>query len=133
MSRFIINNKEDKTEEVEFRRAWNGKLPNIDRYISWLSSKGFLTKSETQRKDVLYRQYYRWYNDGDLPSSLRSKGFSKPDMPSKYRTVDSMHYSGEYQLELLVDEFTRKILNKYLTKYGRKAYRNDMKLGFLQL
>ena len=84
-------------------------------------SKGILTKSEQSQKDSIFRQYYRWYNDGDFPRGLSSKGISKGMGDEQV----------EKALEEMVEEFMKKILNKYTGKYDRREFHIDTLLGDL--
>jgi hypothetical protein len=102
-------------------RAWSGKLANLDNLFSWMYSKGILSKGEKAEKDKIFNQYYRWYNDGDFPPSLRAKGFSK------WMGDDKI----EQALESLIEEFMKKILNKYTGKYDRREFHIDTLLGDL--
>lgn len=108
MSRSILINPEDKTTDVEFRKAWNSKLVNIDKYISWLSSKGFLTKGEKQRKDYFIDNI----TDGIMMVIFQQlfvlKVFLRTIWTSRYRTENTLKYSGEYQLELIIDDLSVK-------------------------
>ena len=80
-------------------RAWSGKLSNIDNLLSWMYDKGILNKSEQGEKDRKFREYYRWYNDGDRPSGLTG---SDADIES--------------YLERSIDDFIKKVLTKYAGK-----------------
>jgi hypothetical protein len=96
-------------------RAWSGKIENIDNLLSWMYAKGIINKGEQAEKDRRFREYYRWYNDGDYPRGLK-------DVP-RIKV-------GEY-LEKSVEEFIKKILAKYAGKYDRKDFRIDTLLGDL--
>jgi len=100
------------------RRAWNGKLKNIDALMSWMYSKGILTATEQKQKDKVFSQYYRYYNDGDIPAALKVKGISKMDV--KY-TPDKV----EKELEEYLETFIKKILGKYLPKIDRVEFKYD--------
>lgn len=117
---------ESKTNETLYEasfggRAWSGKLSNIDNLFSWMYEKGIITKSEQKEKDRVFRQYYRYYNDGDFPRALSSLGISK--------------YAGkttvENALEQYLEGYIKKILAKYAGKYDRTDFRIDTLLSDL--
>lgn len=99
-------------------RAWEGRIKHIDNLMSWMYDKGILTKTEQASKDVIFRQYYRFYNDGDLPRALANKGFSKHDMKYDKKKI-------EKALEDYLEDFIKKMLGKYLPKIDRKEFRID--------
>jgi hypothetical protein len=96
-------------------RAWSGKIKNIDNLLSWMYDKGILNKTEQAEKDRTFRQYYRYYNDGDIPQGL--SGLSDEKI--------------ELHIEKKVEEFIKKILAKYTGKYDRRDFRIDTLLGDL--
>jgi hypothetical protein len=102
-------------------RAWSGQIANIDKLLSWMYDKGILNKGEKAEKDTRFRQYYRYYNDGDFPAGLKSKGISKWSEPAKITSA----------LEQYIEEFIKKVLAKYTGKYDRKDFRIDTLLGDL--
>ena len=114
---FVYENEVNETlhEASSAGRAWNGKIKNIDNLMSWMYDKGIMNKGEQAEKDRKFREYYRWYNDGDYP-----RGFAnRPDsIVEKY-------------LENSIEEFIKKILAKYAGKYDRKDFRVDTLLGDL--
>jgi hypothetical protein len=95
-------------------RAWSGKIKNVDNLLSWMYDKGILTKAEQAEKDRVFREYYRYYNDGDRPDGMTGK--------------DS---DIELQLEQRVEGFIKKVLAKYTGKYNRRDFRVDTLLGDL--
>lgn len=114
---FIYENEVNETlhEASQAGRAWSGKLENIDNLMSWMYSKGIINKGEQAEKDKTFREYYRYYNDGDIPRSMR--GMKDEDI--------------ELNIEKKVEEFIKKILAKYTGKYDRKDFRIDTLLGDL--
>jgi len=96
-------------------RAWSGKIENIDNLLSWMYDKGILNKGEQAEKDRRFREYYRWYNDGDRPRGVNGK--------------DS---DIEEYLEKSVEEFIKRVLAKYTGKYDRRDFRLDTLLGDLK-
>jgi hypothetical protein len=113
---------EEFVNEASFSgRAWAGKLENLDKLFAWLYDKEILNKGEQAKKDSIFRQYYRWYNDGDFPKGLSSKGISK------YQGDDKI----ERALEDQIEEFMKQILNKYTGKYDRKEFHLDTLLADL--
>jgi hypothetical protein len=96
-------------------RAWSGKIKNIDNLMSWMYDKGIINKGEQAEKDRVFREYYRYYNDGDIPRGL--SGMSKESV--------------ELHIEKKVEEFIKKVLAKYTGKYDRRDFRIDTLLGDL--
>ena len=76
--------------------------------------KDILTATDKQEKDKVFRQYYRYYNDGDLPAALRVKGISKYNEKRV-----------EEELEKYLEAFIKKMLAKYLPKIDRTEFRYD--------
>ena len=101
--------------EAKARNAWNGKIKHIDSLLAWMYDKDILTKTEKDEKDRVFRSYYRYYNDGDFPRALSSKGLSK------YSPEDKV----ENALEEYLNNFIKKILSKYAGKYSKKEFRYD--------
>ena len=87
-------------------RAWSGKIKNIDNLLSWMYDKGILNKTEQAEKDRTFRQYYRYYNDGDIPQGMRFDSEEKIELA----------------IEQKVEEFIKKILAKYTGKYDRRTW-----------
>jgi len=108
--------------EAKKGRAWSGKINQIDGLMSWLYDKDILGKGEKNKKDSIFRQYYRYYNDGDFPRALSSKGIGKYNHPDQI----------ENALEELLDDFIKKILTKYLPKINRTEFRYDQALSELK-
>lgn len=104
------------------RRAWNNKLSKIDKILAWMYDKDILTATDKKRKDKVFYQYYRYYNDGDMPAALKVKGFSK--------------WSGdeyvEKELEKYLETFIKEMLSKYLPRVNRSAFRLDTLISELQ-
>lgn len=96
-------------------RAWSGKIENVDNLMSWMYDRGIINKGEQAEKDRTFRQYYRYYNDGDIPQTMR--GMKDEEI--------------ELAIEAKVEEFIKKILAKYTGKYDRKDFRVDTLLGDL--
>ena len=114
---FIYESEVNETlhEASQAGRAWSGKIANIDNLMSWMYDKGILNKGEQAEKDGRFREYYRWYNDGDYPRGLKG-------MPDK---------KVEEYLENRIEEFIKKVLAKYAGKYDRKDFRVDTLLADL--
>jgi len=96
-------------------RAWSGKIKNIDNLMSWMYDKGILNKGEQDEKDRKFREYYRWYNDGDTPSGV----YGKDEEIEAY-------------LEKSIEGFIKKVLAKYTGKYDRRDFRIDTLLSDLK-
>jgi hypothetical protein len=96
-------------------RAWEGKLENLDNLFSWMYRKGILSSYDKERKDEIFREYYRFYNDGDTPKGIEiERGESTEDA-----------------LERTLDDFMKEILANYAGKYDRRKFRFDQLLSEL--
>lgn len=104
--------------EAKPSRAWNGNIKRIDSLLQWMYSKDVLTATEKKQKDTIFNQYYRFYNDGDLPRALANKGFSKYDMKYDSKKIETA-------LEEYLETFIKTILKKYLPKVDRAEFRID--------
>jgi hypothetical protein len=96
-------------------RAWSGKIKNIDNLMSWMYDKGIINKTEQAEKDRIFREYYRYYNDGDMPRGMQ---YASDDKVEEY-------------IERKVEEFIKKVLAKYTGKFDRRDFRIDTLLGDL--
>lgn len=96
-------------------RGWNGKIKKIDSILSWMYDQNILTATEKKKKDSVFRQYYRYYNDGDFPTALKVKGISKR---SGEKVVET-------ELEKYLETFIKEMLAKYLPKVNRREFRLD--------
>ena len=125
-----IENKIEKflNEVSKPRRGWSGKLSRIDALLAWMYDKGILTKGEKAEKDKIFRQYYRYYNDGDLPGAMRKQGHS---LIKKGKYSKGMDQDGEEALEKYLEAFIKKILGKYMSKIDRSEFRIDKAIGDL--
>lgn len=106
--RDILNN-EPALNEAKVQRAWSGKLKQVDALLSWMYEKDILNKGEKAKKDSLFRKYYRFYNDGDMPRGMQMKPKDQVAL----------------MLEEEIEEFIKKIISKYTSKIDRKGYRLD--------
>lgn len=106
----------EQLDEAKARRAWGNKLKKIDQLMWWMYDKGILTKTEQKKKDSVFHQYYRYYNDGDMPAALKTKGYSKWDNPKRVETA----------LEEYLEGFIKQMLGKYLPRVDRAEFRTDM-------
>lgn len=111
-------------EEAKAARAWNGKLNKIDELLQWMYSNDILNKGEKSQKDTLFNQYYRYYNDGDMPRNLSDEFGNRL---SKWDGKEKV----EIALELKLEEFIKKILSKYLGKIDRGLVNIDTQLSKL--
>ena len=107
-----MTNVQSITDTVKVGRAWNNRLNNINELLSWMYEENILNKTLKAKKDRIFRTYYRYYNDGDIP-----KG---------YKGVDKV-WTEKY-LENIVNELIAEILRKTHGKYDRKDFRNSRKL-----
>lgn len=89
------------------------KMKNIDDLFSWLYDKDILTQTDKNKKDSLFRKYYRYYNDGDFPRGV--KGVTRWDHPTDIAKA----------LEDQAEEFIKYVLAKYVGRYDR----NDFKIS----
>ena len=114
---FLFESEVNETlhEASQAGRAWSGKLTNVDNLMSWMYDKGIMNKTEQAEKDRTFREYYRYYNDGDIPRSMR--GMKDEEI--------------ELNIEKKVEEFIKKILAKYTGKFDRRDFRVDTLLGDL--
>lgn len=109
-------------EESKPGRAWNGRLEKIDELLKWMYSTDVLNKGEKAKKDVLFNQYYRYYNDGDMPKGLKTPEGARV---SKWHGDDIAAAALEYKLE----EFIKKVLTKYLGSVDRGLFSIDSQLS----
>jgi hypothetical protein len=114
---------DESIDEAKAGRAWEGKIKNIDNLLSWMYDKGIMGKGDMGAKDSLFRQYYRYYNDGDFPGSLKSRGFNS------YMPAEKIAAA----LEELIEDYIKKILSKYSGKFTRSDFHYDMLLKDLNL
>ena len=110
--------REFLNEAAHPRRAWSGKLEKIDKLLAWMYEKDILSKGDQKRKDSIFNAYHRYYNDGDFPRILSTRGFNKYQDKTKIETA----------LENIIDEFLKEMLTKYLPKVDRTTYRLDQTL-----
>jgi len=118
----MLNFTEFVTEKLEPGRAWNGKIKNIDNLLSWMYDNDILTKKDKKKKDSLFRQYYRYYNDGDFP-----RGVGKKAGISSYSNSSVI----AMELEVQITAFIKEILSKYSGKYDRTQFRYSQLLSEL--
>ena len=111
-------------EEAKAGRAWNGRLNKIDELLQWMYSNDILNKGEKAQKDALFHQYYRYYNDGDMPRNLSNEFGNRL---SKWSGKEKI----EVALEMKLEEFIKKILSKYLGKIDRGLVNIDTQIGKL--
>lgn len=109
-------------EDVKPRRGWN-HMKKIDELLAWMYTKNILTKGEKAKKDSIFRQYYRYYNDGDFPRALSAKGISKWNG----KEVVERH------LEMMLDDFIKPVLAKYLPSVDRTEFRLAKALEAVQM
>lgn len=101
------------TEASTPQRAWDGKLKKIDALLAWMYDKDILTKTEKAKKDTVFRAYYRYYNDGDIP-----KGISGVNRHTPKEEVAKA-------LEAYLETFIKSILSKYLPRVDRTEFHVD--------
>jgi len=102
----------DRNQNTKVQRAWNNRLSGINNLLYWMYATDVLNKGEKAKKDSIFRQYYRFYNDGDTPRGvLRKYGISA------YNTKVVAN-----RLEQYLEDFVCSILDKYKGKYDKTAY-----------
>ena len=102
----------ERHQNTKVRRAWNNRLDGINNLLFWMYKTDVLNKGEKAKKDSIFRQYYRYYNDGDAPRGvLRKYGISVYNKELL-----------EKRLEQYLEDFVCVILNKYKGKYDKTAY-----------
>lgn len=104
-------------------RAWNRGLEKIDKLLYWMYEKDILSATDKAKKDTVFYQYYRYYNDGDIPAALKRQGFSK----------NSNKIEVETALEEYLETFIKKMLSKYLPVVDRKTFRIDNAIEALSM
>jgi len=119
----LINELLELNEASVARRAWDGKLKRIDALLGWMYDQKILTATDRARKDKVFRQYYRYYNDGDMPAALKNKGLSKWDRKDRVQLA----------LEEYLEEFIKEMLQKYMPKADRKTFRIDKAIADLSV
>jgi len=107
-------------------RAWSGKLKHIDNLLSWMYDKNIMTAGEKKKKDSLFNQYYRWYNDGDLPRGFGEYRNTKSKYSHSY--PQSVNDRVEKHIEKEIEDFIKKILGKYSGKIDRGNFRYDKQI-----
>lgn len=105
-------------EATKSRRFWEGRLKEIAKLLSWMYNKDILTKTEKKKQDLIFSQYYSYYNDGNFPKALELRGISEHDARKKI----------EAALEEYLEGFIKEILSKYLAKVDRTHFRYDKAL-----
>lgn len=116
----------ENIQEAKTGRANRGRLENIDKLLSWMYEKDILNKGEKSKKDTLFYQYYRFYNDGDIPKGLKDdKGVTFTKYSNRERVANA--------LESKLEEFIRKILSKYISKIDRSDYRLDQAIKDIEI
>lgn len=106
--------------ETKPGRAWNGRLEKIDELLRWMYDKDILTKGEKSKKDMLFNQYYRYYNDGDMPRNL-----SNEHGPIRKWHDDDVIANA---LETKLEDFIKGILSKYTGKIDKGMFHIDTQL-----
>lgn len=96
---------------VKIGRAWNGNLKNIDKLLWWMYEVDILNKTEKAEKDRVFRSYYRYYNDGDIPRGYLGE------------SDDTI----QIQLEFKIERYIKKILKKYKNKINHKEFWDYLK------
>lgn len=114
--RDMLNQNTEELNEAKVQRAWSGKLKQVDALLSWMYDKDILNKGEKAKKDSLFRKYYRFYNDGDIPRGMKIKPKDQVAL----------------MLEEEIEEFIKTILSKYTSKIDRKDFCLDKQLSELK-
>lgn len=112
---------DDFVNEVKAGRAWEGRLKRIDQLLAWMYDKGILSKRDKAKKDSLFNQYYRYYNDGDFPRVVRNE-----------YTTRAPKSGIEDSLERHIEDFIKDVLSRYAGKYDRQEFRLDSAIKHLK-
>jgi len=107
----------NRDQKTKVHRAWNNKLKGINNLLFWMYETDVLNKGEKAKKDSIFRQYTRYYNDGDAPRGVLTK--------YKVGPYDTLNV--ELKLEQYLEDFICLILNKYRGKYDKTEYLEYMK------
>ena len=102
----------ERDQNTKVQRAWGNRLEGINNLLSWMYETDVLNKGEKGKKDTIFRQYYRYYNDGDAPRGVLRK----------YSLSMYNKKLVEIKLEQYVEDFICTILNKYKGKYDKTEY-----------
>ena len=97
------------TERSRNGRAWSGKLEKINDLINWMIDKNIVNQRDREQWSNVVHQYYRYYNDGDIPEGL--EGWSAD-------TIESY-------LEERLENKIKEILSNYQGKYNRADFNVD--------
>lgn len=108
--------------EVKPGRAWSGKISRIDTLLGWMYDKGILTTVEKEEKDKIFRQYYRYYNDGDFPRLVSRKDVRSQASKSEIESA----------LEEVLEDFIKSILKKYSGKFDKSEFAYDKFIGEME-
>lgn len=94
---------------------WQGKYKNLDKLMWHMYDQGILTATEKKEKDVRFRRYYRYFNDGDFPRGLKTANGNPV-------------YDGtpKKQVEQALDDDLRRFIKRILTKKQGKYNRAEL-------
>ena len=123
-----LNEQLQKFIETKPRRAWSGRLEQINKLINWMCDKNILTKTDQKKKESLFHKYYRYYNDGDFPRGVKDISYDKlDDYDFRFSSAKGYYQKRlEAGLEEQLEEFIKYVLSKYLPKVDRKEFHKDM-------
>lgn len=93
--------------DAKLRRGWNGKLGNVNNILNEL--KPNFTKGELKEYEMVVRQYYRYYNDGDHPRCV-----------TRYKeNAYSSAAAIERALESVLTDVLLKLVRKYRAEFNK--------------
>ena len=84
-------------------RMWSNKTEMLDEFLSWVYDR--MSSADQKKKDVAFRRYYRYYNDGDY---------------HRLKLLPGMN--SEETLEYRTAEVALKLYLKYATPEARREF-----------
>lgn len=94
-------------DDKKVRRGWHGKLNNINQVLNELKPQ--FTKGELKEYEMVVRQYYRYYNDGDYPRCVMRCN------ETSYSSVARI----ERALESVLTDVLLKLVRKYRAEFNK--------------
>lgn len=98
---------------MKVRNFWNGNLSNIDGWMVFIFDR--MSKGDQQLKSKSCRHYYRYYNDGDIPSGMVMKQGGRITRWTSEKLI-------EETLEENVYKTASKLIRKYMTPENRREF-----------
>jgi hypothetical protein len=82
---------------------WNGALKNVVEFCNQLKRDGKLTATDKKLFETNSRAYYRWFNDGDFPNTIKGSGYGRQNCDELISLA----------LEWRIIEILKKLIKKY--------------------